>query len=64
MHHGLEPLNDALELGKISVAFLKVVEGEPPVIWSKIEVIRIVIHNRQIFDDFRPFEVGKKVAER
>jgi hypothetical protein len=50
----LQPLDDALKLGEVTITFFKVVERESPVIGRKVEIVRVIVHDCQILYDFRP----------
>jgi hypothetical protein len=50
----LEALNGSLQFGEISVTLLEVIVGEAPVVWSEVEVVRVIVDHGEIFYNLGP----------
>lgn len=50
----LETFDHDLQLGKVAISFFEIPHRQPPVIRREVKVVRVIIHDCEIFNDLGP----------
>lgn len=52
--NSLEAFDSCLQLWEVSIAFFEIVIRQPPVVRCQVQVIRIIVYNSKVFNNFGP----------